>query len=236
MMGYMMQTPHLTAAQLAAMIDHTFLKASGTPDDVERLCREAMQYHFCSVMVHPCEVVRCLRLLAGTPVRVGTVAGFPLGQNTPEVKLHEIRNSLDNGAQEIDLVMNVRALRAGDTALVRDEMSALATACRDAGAISKVILETCYLTDDQKRLACRLAVEAGVDFVKTSTGFATAGATAADVRLMSEAVAGKAGVKAAGGIRTLDDALAMVAAGATRLGCSASVAIVKALATPPAGG
>ena len=224
-----MQTPSLTAGQLAGMIDHTFLKASGPPAEIERLCREAMEYRFVAVMVHPCEVARCVRLLAGTPVRVGTVAGFPLGQNTLAVKMHEICNCLDNGAQEVDLVMNVRALQAGEMALVRDEMSALATACRKAGAVSKIILETCYLTDDQKRAACRLAVEAGVDYVKTSTGFGSAGATAADVRLMAEAVAGRAKVKAAGGIRTLADALAMVAAGASRLGCSSSVAIIQAL-------
>jgi deoxyribose-phosphate aldolase len=221
--------PQLSAGQLAGMIDHTFLKASGTPDDIERLCREAMEYRFIAVMVHPCEVARCVRLLAGTPVRVGTVAGFPLGQNTLAVKRHEIRDCLDHGAQEVDLVMNVRTLQAGESALVRDEMSALATTCRGAGAVSKIIIETCYLTDDQKRLACRLAVEAEVDFVKTSTGFGPGGATAADVRLMAGAVASRAKVKAAGGIRTLAEALAMVAAGASRLGCSSSVAIIQAL-------
>lgn len=210
------------------MIDHTFLKASGTPADIETLCREAMQYHFCAVMVHPCEVGRCLRLLAGTPVRIGTVAGFPLGQNTVAVKCWEVRDCLDNGAQEVDLVLNIRALQAGEDRIVTDEMTGLAQACREAGAVSKVILENCYLNDEQKRRACRIAVEAGVDFVKTSTGLATGGATVADVRLMAEAVAGRAQVKAAGGIRTLEDAQAMIAAGATRIGTSAGVALVQA--------
>ena len=221
-----MTTP--TAAALAAMIDHTFLKASGSGAAIDALCAEALQYRFGAVMVHPCEVARCVRLLAGSTVRVGTVTGFPLGQNTSVVKRFETRDSLDRGAREIDLVMNVRALQAGEEACVRREFDDLAAACRAAGAISKVILETCYLSDDQKRLACRLAVEAGIDFVKTSTGLATGGATVADVRLMADAVAGRARVKAAGGIRTLADALAMIEAGATRIGTSAGVAIIEA--------
>lgn len=222
-----MQTSELTPETLAAMIDHTFLKAAGDPGDIEKLCREAMQYHFGAVMVHPCEVARCVRLLAGTTVRVGTVAGFPLGQNTSAVKSFEVRDCLGNGALDVDLVMNVRALQAGDDDLVRGEMADLAEACRNAGAVSKVILETCYLTDDQKRRACRLAVEAGVDFVKTSTGLAGGGATEADVRLMAAVVGGRARVKAAGGIRKLSDARAMIAAGASRLGISASVAVMQ---------
>lgn len=222
-----MQTSELTPETLAAMIDHTFLKAAGDPGDIEKLCREAMQYHFGAVMVHPCEVARCVRLLAGTTVRVGTVAGFPLGQNTSAVKSFEVRGCLGNGALDVDLVMNVRALQAGDDDLVRGEMADLAEACRNAGAVSKVILETCYLTDDQKRRACRLAVEAGVDFVKTSTGLAGGGATEADVRLMAAVVGGRARVKAAGGIRKLSGARAMIAAGASRLGISASVAVMQ---------
>ena len=210
------------------MIDHTFLKASGSGAAIDALCAEALQYRFGAVMVHPCEVARCVRLLAGSTVRVGTVTGFPLGQNTSVVKRFETRDSLDRGAREIDLVMNVRALQAGEEACVRREFDDLAAACRAAGAISKVILETCYLSDDQKRLACRLAVEAGIDFVKTSTGLATGGATVADVRLMADAVAGRARVKAAGGIRTLVDALAMIEAGATRIGTSSGVAILAA--------
>ena len=221
-----MTTP--TAAALAALIDHTFLKSSGSDTAIDALCAEALQYRFGAVMVHPCEVARCVRLLTGSTVKVGTVTGFPLGQNTSAVKLAETRDSLARGAREIDLVMNIRALQAGDETYVRREFEELATACRTAGAISKVILETCCLTDDQKRFACRLAVEAGVDFVKTSTGLATGGATVADVRLMAAAVGGRARVKAAGGIRTLADALAMIEAGATRIGTSAGVAIIEA--------
>ncbi|MDD5706333.1 MAG: deoxyribose-phosphate aldolase [Kiritimatiellae bacterium] len=217
---------HPDPAALAAIIDHTFLKASGAPADIERLCGEARQYGFGAVMVHPCEVERCLELLRGSAVKTGTVAGFPLGQNSSAVKDYEIRDALGRGAREIDMVMNVRALQAGADDYVRAEFAALASVCRDAGAVSKVILETCYLTDMEKRRASRLAVEAGVDFVKTSTGLAGGGATTADVRLMAAAVEGKALVKAAGGIRTLADALAMIAAGAARLGTSAGVAIM----------
>jgi deoxyribose-phosphate aldolase len=225
-----MTTP--SAAALAAMIDHTFLKASGSPAAIAALCAEALQYRFGAVMVHPCEVTRCVHLLAGSTVRVGTVTGFPLGQNTSAVKRLETLDSLERGAREIDLVMNIRALQAGDEAYVRQEFDDLAGACRAAGAISKVILETCCLSDDQKRLACRIAVEAGVDFVKTSTGLSAGGATVADVRLMANAVAGRARVKAAGGIRTLAEALAMIAAGATRIGTSSGVAILAACTSP----
>jgi deoxyribose-phosphate aldolase len=213
--------------ELARMIDHTFLKAFGSPADIENLCAEAREWGFGAVCVHPCNIERCVDLLAGSPVRVCTVAGFPLGQMSSTAKAFEIRDSLDRGAQEIDLVVNVRAVQAGDEELVRAELGNLAEVCADAGATSKVILENCYLTDDQKRRACRLAVEAGVDFVKTSTGFGTGGATVADVRLMHEAVAGQAQVKAAGGIHSYEDAIALIEAGATRLGASAGVAIVK---------
>ena len=213
--------------ELARMIDHTFLKAFGTPADIERLCAEAREWQFGAVCVHPCNIERCVDLLADSPVRVCTVAGFPLGQMSATAKAFEIRDSLDRGAQEVDLVINVRAVQAHDEELVRRELVNLAETCADAGATSKVILENCYLTDDEKRWACRLAVEAGVDFVKTSTGFGPGGATVADVRLMKEAVGDDAEVKAAGGIRTCEDALAMVAAGATRLGASSGVAIVR---------
>ncbi len=220
----------LSPAVLAAMIDHPFLRAAGPPVDIERLCAEAREHGFGVVMVHPCQVERCLRLLAGSRVAVGTVAGFPLGQNTSAVKDFEVRDALGRGAREIDMVLNLRALQAGEADYVRAEAAALAGACRAAGAVSKVILETGLLTDDEKRRACRLAVEAGVDFVKTSTGMAGGGATVADVRLMAEAVAGRARVKAAGGIRTLAEARAMIAAGAARLGTSAGVAIMRELA------
>jgi deoxyribose-phosphate aldolase len=213
--------------ELARMIDHTFLKAFGSPADIENLCAEAREWGFGAVCVHPCNIERCVDLLAGSPVRVCTVAGFPLGQMSSTAKAFEIRDSLDRGAQEIDLVVNVRAVQAGDEELVRAELGNLAEVCADAGATSKVILENCYLTDDQKCRVCRLAVEAGVDFVKTSTGFGTGGATVADVRLMKETVGDDAEVKAAGGIRTYEDAVAMIEAGATRIGASSGVAIIR---------
>ena len=213
--------------ELARMIDHTFLKAFGSPADIENLCAEAREWGFGAVCVHPCNIERCVDLLAGSPVRVCTVAGFPLGQMSSTAKAFEIRDSLDRGAQEIDLVVNVRAVQAGDEELVRAELGNLAEVCADAGATSKVILEDCYLTDDQKCRVCRLAVGAGVDFVKTSTGFGTGGATVADVRLMKETVGDDAEVKAAGGIRTYEDAVAMIEAGATRIGASSGVAIIR---------
>ena len=226
-MRLMEEDMDMTRTRLAGMIDHTFLKAFGEPADIERLCAEAREWGFGAVCVHPCNIERCVGLLEGSAVRVCTVAGFPLGQTSSTCKAFEIRDCIDRGAQEVDLVINVRALQAGDDALVRRELVNLAEVCAEGGATSKIILETCYLTDAQKRHACRLAVEAGVDFVKTSTGFGSGGATVADVRLMREAVGDATGVKASGGIRTLEDAIAMIEAGATRLGVSSGVAIMK---------
>jgi deoxyribose-phosphate aldolase len=224
-----MLTEHLTPQVLAGMIDHTFLKPFGTPQDIEKLCEEACCYNFAMVAINPAEVTTCVRLLAGSPVRVGAAIGFPLGQNTRPVKAYETRDAIQNGAGEIDMVINIRALQAGDTSLLQDEIADMVNACRPAGVISKVILETCYLTDDQKRLVCQIALEEGADFVKTSTGFGPAGATAEDVRLMRSVVGQKMGVKAAGGIRSLFAALKMIAAGATRIGTSAGVSIVEEL-------
>ncbi len=220
----------LSPQRLAGMIDHTFLKPYGTPDDITALCDEARRYGFAMVAVNPAEVEHCARLLAGSPVRVGAAVGFPLGQNTAAVKAYEIRDALARGAAEIDMVINIRALQAGEAALVRAEIADLAAACRQAGAISKVILETCYLTDAQKDLVCQMALAEGADFVKTSTGFGPAGATVEDVRRMRQVVGPQMGVKAAGGIRTLAAAQAMIAAGATRIGTSAGVAIMQELA------
>jgi deoxyribose-phosphate aldolase len=219
-----------TAASLAAMIDHTFLKPFGTPADIERLCAEARQYGFAMVAIHPAEVEACKRHLAGCTVHVGAAIGFPLGQNTSATKAFETADALDRGADEIDMVINVRALQAGDTDLVRREIRSMADACRARGAISKVILETCYLSDAEKRLVCRIAVDEGADFVKTSTGFGPAGATVADVALMRAVVGPRAGVKASGGVRDLAAMEAMLAAGATRIGTSSSVAILEAFA------
>lgn len=219
----------LTIEALARLIDHTCLKPNGPPEQIEQLCREASQHGFAMVAVHPAQVAVCKRLLAGTPVHVGAAIGFPLGQNTPRTKAFEARDAIDQGADELDMVVNLRALEAGDVDLVRGEIRDLVAACRPSGAVSKVILETCYLSDEQKRIVCRLALEEGADFVKTSTGFGPAGATEADVRLMRAAVGPTLGVKASGGIRTLAQVRTMLAAGATRIGTSQSVAILAEL-------
>jgi deoxyribose-phosphate aldolase len=211
------------------MIDHTFLKPFGAPRDIEKLCAEAREYGFAMVAINPAEVERCAQLLRGSAVRVGAAIGFPLGQNTSAVKRFETQDAIARGAGEIDMVINIRVLQAGDLGVVRDEIAAMVALCKPRGVISKVILETCYLSDAEKRAVCHMALEAGTDFVKTSTGFGTAGATLEDVRLMRETVGPAMGVKAAGGIRTLDAALAMIAAGATRIGTSAGVAIIEAL-------
>jgi deoxyribose-phosphate aldolase len=216
-------------SELAAMIDHTFLKPCGTPADIERLCAEACEYGFAAVVVNPAEVESAVKWIADSPVRVCTVVGFPLGQATAPVKDYETRDAVGRGATEIDLVLNVRALQAGRLDVVRAELAALAAVCRPSGVISKVILETCYLTDDMKREGCRIAVEEGLDFVKTSTGLGIAGATVEDVRLMRDAVGDRCGVKASGGIRDLGTALAMIEAGATRIGTSAGVSILRSM-------
>lgn len=240
----MKKTAHdLSPADLAAMIDHTFLKAAGDPGAVKKLCAEARKYKFACAMVNPCEVPFAVKALKGSGVKVGTVIGFPLGQNTANVKGFEALEAIENGASEIDFVINVRLLKAAAAEVAKDakskkacaaldeELKGLAATVKtaDATAVSKLIIETCYLTDDEKLLACKMAKAAGFDYVKTSTGFGTAGATVADVKLMRKAVGRAMGVKAAGGIRDLDTALALVKAGATRLGCSAGVEIVEAL-------
>ena len=220
---------------LAKLIDHTFLKAAGEPDAVAKLCREAKRHHFACAMVNPCEVKLAARLLKGSDVRVGTVVGFPLGANTVEAKMLEAKIAVDDGALDIDFVVNIRELKAA----ARDDkvkeallvsLKAMNAAAKESeiGVCTKLILECCYLTDEEKILGCKLAKAAGFDFVKTSTGFGTGGATVHDVKLMRKAVGPKMGVKAAGGIRTLEDALAMVKAGADRLGCSCGVEIAKA--------
>lgn len=224
-----MPKPNLTPAQLAAMIDHTFLKPFGSPDEIEKLCAEARDYGFAMVAINPAEVERCVKLLAGTPVRVGVAIGFPLGQSTVATKAFETGDAIDRGAGEIDTVINIRALQGGDVGTVRREIADMVRLCKPAGVICKVILETCYLTDDEKRLVCQIAVEEGADFVKTSTGMGAAGATEADVRLMRRTVGPEMGVKASGGVRTLEAALAMVEAGATRIGTSRGVEIVEEL-------
>jgi deoxyribose-phosphate aldolase len=215
---------------IAAMIDHTILKPEATREDVIKVCREARQYSFASVCVNPYWVPLVKRELAGSPVLVCTVVGFPLGATSTEAKVCETENAIRQGAQEIDMVINVGALRSGDTETVRKDIESVALATHRGGAILKVILETALLNDQQKTLASQICKAAGADFVKTSTGFSTAGATAHDIALMRAAVGPGMGVKASGGIRTLQDLQTMAAAGATRIGASASVKIVEATA------
>ena len=215
------------AGTVAAMIDHTLLKPDATRQDIESLCREAAEYSFASVCVNPTWVALCARLLQGTPVRVCSVVGFPLGATTPDTKHYETRRAIFDGATEIDMVINVGALKSGDLRVVERDIEAVTSPCREAGALSKVIIEAALLTDDEKVTACTLAKAAGADYVKTSTGFASGGATAADVALMRRVVGEDMGVKAAGGVRDYEGMQAMVAAGATRIGASAGVRIVQ---------
>lgn len=217
---------------VAAVIDHTLLKADATRSQVARLCEEAVKYNFFSVMVNSSNVAQCVSLVRGSPVVVGTVIGFPLGATTGTAKIAESVDALRLGAKELDMVINIGALKSGDRTLVGAEIKALADLAHRSGAILKVIIETALLTTDEKIVACQLTLDNGADFVKTSTGFSTAGATVADVQLMRGVVGHKIGVKAAGGIRTAADLLAMVDAGANRVGASASVAIVRELGAP----
>ncbi|HXB74988.1 MAG TPA: deoxyribose-phosphate aldolase [Candidatus Acidoferrales bacterium] len=215
---------------IAALIDHTILKPEATRVDVVKVCREAREYRFASVCVNPYWVPLVARELAGTGVKVCTVVGFPLGATTTDAKVAETTGALRNGAQEIDMVINVGALRSGEFDTVRNDIEQVARVAHQAGAIVKVILETALLDDSQKTMASKLAKAVGADFVKTSTGFSSAGATAHDVALMRAVVGPQMGVKASGGIRTLQDVQTMTAAGATRIGASASVKIVEATA------
>ncbi len=213
---------------IASLIDHTILKPEAARSDIVKLCREARQYSFASVCINPYWVSLARAELAGSPVKVCTVVGFPLGATSTEAKVAETEAALRAGAEEIDMVINIGALRSGDHETVKADIRQVVKASHAAGAIVKVILETALLDDNQKAVACTLAKMAGADFVKTSTGFGPAGATAHDVALMRAVVGPEMGVKAAGGIRTLHDLQAMTAAGATRIGASASVKIVEA--------
>ena len=213
---------------IAALIDHTMLRPEATRADIVKLCREARRYGFATVCINPYWVPLAAGELAGTAVKVCTVAGFPLGATSTEAKVAEAGAALRAGAREIDMVMNIGALRSGDLDAVKLDIQAVARVCHDAGAIVKVILETALLDDEQKIAACGLAQAAGADFVKTSTGFGPAGATAKDVALMRRVAGARMGVKAAGGVRSLEDFRAMVAAGANRIGASSSVKIVEA--------
>ena len=218
-----------TAANIASIIDHTLLRPEATADDIRKVCAEARQYGFASVCVNPYWVPLVASELAGSTVKVCTVAGFPLGASMTASKVAETELAVRAGAQEIDMVINIGQLRGGNYDAVREDIRAVVNAARPGGAIVKAILETALLDDDQKAVACRLARDAGAQFVKTSTGFAAHGATAHDVALMRCVVGNAMGVKASGGIRTLDDLKTMVAAGASRIGASASVKIVEAM-------
>jgi len=223
----MEKTP-LLPAQLAAFIDHTLLKADATARDVEKLCAEALENKFFSVCVNGSWVASVHHLLEGSDVKVASVVGFPLGAMSSDAKRFETEAAIDDGAQEIDVVLNIGKLKDGDDKYILRELCDIVEAADERTV--KVILETCLLTEEEKIRACKIVVESGAHFVKTSTGFAASGATIADVKLMRETVGPKFGVKASGGIRDTKAALAMIEAGATRLGTSAGVAIVKGLA------
>jgi len=212
---------------VAALIDHTLLKAEATRSDIARICREALQYRFASVCVNSVFVQQVFEALRNSPVKTCVVVGFPLGANLPQVKLDEARVALEQGAQEIDMVIHIGGLKAGDDAAVRSEIESFTRLVHERGAVLKVIIETALLTEEEKVRACRAARDGRADFVKTSTGFSTSGATIGDVQLMRREVGREMGVKASGGVRTLDDLLAMVEAGATRIGTSNGVKIME---------
>ena len=217
----------LTREELASYIDHTLLKPEASREQIRAVCEEAKQYHFASVCVNPCWLPLIAEELKGSGVSVCCVIGFPLGASLSSVKAFEAREAVAAGAQEIDMVINIGAVKSGGWELVREDIAAVNAA--KGTAKLKVIIETCLLTDEEKVRVCQIAKEAGADFVKTSTGFSTGGATVHDVELMRKTVGPEMGVKASGGIRTLADALAMIEAGASRLGASAGVKIIEAL-------
>jgi deoxyribose-phosphate aldolase len=212
---------------VAGMIDHTLLKPDASRAEIEKLCKEAAAFRFATVCVNPVWVATAASFLRGSGVGVCSVVGFPLGATTADVKHYETRRAIFDGASEIDMVINIGALKSGDLRTVERDIEAVVEPCRQAGVVSKVIIEAVLLSDDEKVAACTLSKAAGAHFVKTSTGFASGGATAADVALMRRVVGAEMGVKAAGGVRDLEGLKAMVAAGATRVGASAGVKIVQ---------
>ncbi|HVF47572.1 MAG TPA: deoxyribose-phosphate aldolase [Pyrinomonadaceae bacterium] len=216
-----------TAHDWASLIDHTLLKPEAADADIRKLCDEAAQFGFASVCVNPGWVKKAAEFLKGTGVPVCTVIGFPLGATLPDVKAYEARRSIFNGAREVDMVINIGALKSGDDCLVEDDIRAVVEAAHENNILCKVIIETALLTDEEKVRACLSAKNAGADFVKTSTGFAKGGATANDVALMRHTVGKSLGVKASGGVKGIDDARAMFEAGATRIGASVGVKIAQ---------
>jgi len=212
--------------QLAGYIDHTLLKAVATEDAIKKLCLEAQTYRFAAVCVNPTHVELASNEVSGSSVKVCTVIGFPLGANYSQVKGYEAAQAVKSGADEVDMVINIGALKGGEHDLVRRDIAGVSDACREVGALNKVIIETAYLTDEEKVIACRLAVAGRAHYVKTSTGFGPGGATVFDVALMREVVGAKVGVKAAGGIHTAAEVREMSTAGATRIGASAGIRTV----------
>lgn len=215
------------ASSVARLIDHTLLKPEASRDDIRRTCQEALKHGFASVCVNPVNVVQAVELLRGSRTCVCSVAGFPLGASLPEVKIYEARKAIELGAREIDVVIDIGALKSGRPEAMEDDIRGVVEVCHQGGAICKVILECALLTNDEKTTASRAAKNAGADFVKTSTGFGPAGATVEDVRLMRAVVGTAMGVKAAGGIRSFEDLRKMVEAGATRIGTSSGVKIIE---------
>lgn len=213
-------------AQIAKMIDHTILKAEATESEIIKLCKEAIHYNFASVCVNPSMVPVAAKELKGTYVKVCTVIGFPLGATTTEVKAFETKDVIEKGATEVDMVINVGKLKERNLEYVKNDIKAVVEAAKGK-ALTKVIIETCLLTEEEKIIACKLSKEAGADFVKTSTGFSTGGAAVEDIKLMRETVGPDMGVKASGGVRSKKDALKMIENGATRIGASASIAICE---------
>ncbi len=213
--------------ELANYIDHTLLKPEATDAQIAQLCYEARKFNFAAVCVNPSKIKLCAQLLKDTPVKIATVVGFPLGATQPEVKAYETQQAIDDGATEIDMVINIGAMKSKDYALVARDIATVVRTAQTGGAITKVIIEAALLNDEEKVIACKLAKEAGAEYVKTSTGFASGGATVHDVALMRWAVGPEMGVKAAGGIKTYADVVKMIEAGATRIGASASVKIMQ---------
>jgi len=218
---------HIKKKQLAKMIDHTLLKPYATQEDIVRLCDEAKKYDFAAVCIHPTYVNLASELLRGSGVKVDTVIGFPLGANTLRAKAYEAEVAISEGAEELDMVINIGALKSGDFHLVRKDIVAVVKAAKKGNATLKVIIEACYLTDEEKVRVCQIILESGCDFVKTSTGFGDYGAKVEDVKLLRKIVGNQMGVKAAGGIKTYADALKMINAGASRLGASSGIRILE---------
>ncbi len=219
---------NVTTQELAKMIDQTILKAFATRDDLRKHCETAKAYNFKTVAINNAPVPFCKEILEGSDVICDAAVGFPLGQNTIETKVFETIDVIEKGAMEVDYVINIGELKSGNYDYIEDEMTRIVTACKERNITSKVIFETCYLTDDEKRKMCEIALKVKPDFVKTSTGFGTGGATIEDVKLMKECVGDEIKVKASGGIRTVEDALAFIEAGASRIGTSCGVEIIEA--------